>query len=810
VDTRYLIRDPVDVQDWTVANSGEGEDGAPVWFSPDRSFFFFETQHGDLGCDCNIYELNVFSVVAVRAALNAGRTPQALRIIPIHSTAGYGFYTGGITNTAWESTETLRFIAQFSPDSSAIYRFNAQSNELSQITADDRQIFGVNVSYASNSILYTTGQEAQRRDVIRYPAQPVRGDFLRYLGGDQPSTTEVYAGFRGQQPRRIASYSSPHSGHRPANPALSPDGRWAVFVAPAFSEHADSETVTIPGGWQRYDGLASSPHLGDPASYERFGQRGPDAYSRLWRTLLVDVSSGQTRVLSDAPWGPSSTAPTRGGASILWSADSRHVILVNANLPLDCDAQARRSMAYLIEFDIASGRRTILEPMVSRDTGRGRLRIANVAWQGYSLLVRHVDAQNVEAPPTRYEFTNSGWRRTAVKVSDIPIAPSAPQPPSMDTPVKIALRENANEPAMLIVSDDHHEAALMAPDPALAGVRRAKVQPVEWRSATGKVENGALMLPVGLQGSPPPLVVQISDWRGDDAMVMERFLPDGAAPALFAAQPFAARGMAVLQISGRTESERELFRAISASQPGQLWRQDAQVVANRVDSAVVALAQRNLIDPRRVGVIGFSRTGYYTHFLVTHPGQIVPQAAIVADSVTESFGESNADLARARSSTTRYAKEVAALYGGPFWQNRQTWLEAAPSFNVDSVETPTLFTYHGSGDWTFTLIAETLGAFRANHREADMLIFPEAGHQIQRPRQRLAALNASVDWMRFWLRGEEDPAPDKIQQYVYWRSLRDQRDARWQSDRRAGRSVDLELRNGAIVSSRTKSNQSRP
>jgi len=30
----------------------------------------------------------------------------------------------------------------------------------------------------------------------------------------------------------------------------------------------------------------------------------------------------------------------------------------------------------------------------------------------------------------------------------------------------------------------------------------------------------------------------------------------------------------------------------------------------------------------------------------------------------------------------------------------------------------------------------------------------------------------NVDWFCFWLKGEEDPAPAKVEQYARWRDLR--------------------------------------
>ena len=40
------------------------------------------------------------------------------------------------------------------------------------------------------------------------------------------------------------------------------------------------------------------------------------------------------------------------------------------------------------------------------------------------------------------------------------------------------------------------------------------------------------------------------------------------------------------------------------------------------------------------------------------------------------------------------------------------------------------------------------------------------------PRERMISQGGTVDWFRFWLKGEEDPDPAKAEQYTRWRELR--------------------------------------
>jgi hypothetical protein len=45
-------------------------------------------------------------------------------------------------------------------------------------------------------------------------------------------------------------------------------------------------------------------------------------------------------------------------------------------------------------------------------------------------------------------------------------------------------------------------------------------------------------------------------------------------------------------------------------------------------------------------------------------------------------------------------------------------------------------------------------------------------HVLSNPGMRLASQGGTVDWMRFWLQGYEDPDPAKARQYQRWNELR--------------------------------------
>lgn len=66
---------------------------------------------------------------------------------------------------------------------------------------------------------------------------------------------------------------------------------------------------------------------------------------------------------------------------------------------------------------------------------------------------------------------------------------------------------------------------------------------------------------------------------------------------------------------------------------------------------------------------------------------------------------------------------------------------------------------------------ETVGAFRYNRKPMEYLLFPHGTHLLQRPRERVAVMRASVDWMNFWLRGV-DPGSEQGDRAERWRRMR--------------------------------------
>jgi dipeptidyl aminopeptidase/acylaminoacyl peptidase len=230
----------------------------------------------------------------------------------------------------------------------------------------------------------------------------------------------------------------------------------------------------------------------------------------------------------------------------------------------------------------------------------------------------------------------------------------------------------------------------------------------------------------------------------------QEFLTDGSYTTAFAARPLAAAGIVVLQMAGRRENE--------------VTAREASDNVTALESAVRHLNRQGLIDPSRVGVIGFSRTAYYVEStLVARPNLFA--AATIADGVDYSY-------LQYLMFSENIQTESETIYGSPpFAEGLRGWMSASPGFRLNNVRTPlrieAITPASVLAEW------EIYASLRLQGKPVDLIYFPNGQHILQAPLERLASQGGNVDWFRFWLQDYEDPDPAKAEQYVRWRQMRD-------------------------------------
>jgi dipeptidyl aminopeptidase/acylaminoacyl peptidase len=309
-------------------------------------------------------------------------------------------------------------------------------------------------------------------------------------------------------------------------------------------------------------------------------------------------------------------------------------------------------------------------------------------------------------------------------------------------------------------------------NPQFDALSLASVKSVSWETSGGGKLDGTLFLPPDYkEGNKYPLVIQTKPYYNNNFACDSG---DGHFPS-FVPQPLADAGIAYLGIAVPDAVENYYPKGY----PGDVA--EAAFYTDAFDTAVTALSDRGIIDKNKVGIIGFSRSGWYTEFALTH-GKTKYLAATVADNIEYSFSE------RAMGSLIGFdSKSVDTMYGGPpNGSSLKNWLDYSISFNIDKIHTPLLMEQMGDGalfdrrnspPMKISKQFEVFTGLNLEHKPVELYYYPNEYHEPDDPQARLGTLQRNFDWYRFWLQGYERPNPEDPGQYKRWEGLRMLQDA---------------------------------
>src|SRR5260370_2444593 len=216
---------------------------------------------------------------------------------------------------------------------------------------------------------------------------------------------------------------------------------------------------------------------------------------------------------------------------------------------------------------------------------------------------------------------------------------------------------------------------------------------------------------------------------------------DGSFKTAFAAQALAAQGIEVLQIRDIHEWD---------DTPDE-----APKMAETFERAIRYLDQRGIVDIKRVGIIGFSRTGLYVHYMLTH-SEVHFAAAIVADGSDGGYSQYIQFL----SASPYAASDSEAINGGtPFCEGISSWVKRTPEFLLTKVETPLLIQVA-----SLRTLSSQLGIFSGLRRlgkPMELGFLPTGTHILHKPSDRLVAQQGTVHWLPLWLTAQRHSTPNQ-------------------------------------------------
>lgn len=706
---------------------------APFKTAPDGQRFFIVTRQGNVAGNYNEYSLRVFDTEAVRDHANGrGERPQGRVVARFRSTSN----RQGIAAARWlEDSRTVAFLGENPGEQAQVYLVDVTTGEPRRVTSHPTSVREFDVNASTDSIVYAALErggwtDEERNGVVLDHefawelAQRNRGEWfyerIALFAGKQGHAAQAVA----MQPYDIRS--------DPWALALSPDGRKAVGVI-----HVERSPDRW---WSDYEPVAVNPYFkaaGARSEYSNFTSEHREVFLQF---VLIDVASGAMKPLLDAP-----TGLYFGGMRIdaHW-ADEDRVLLVNTFLPLSDAAGAelarRKANPAIVEVDVRSGkyRRVVdLDTMgAGKGAASGSLAASKLLPNGGLQLSRRSREGAITDSVLQRQGKN--WREVAADAAH-----------ESQSAVTLGIVQDLNTPAEVSATDPKtgRTALLTDLNPQLRDIDLGRAELFTWTAADGRTVTGGLIKPRVEPGTRVPLVIQTHGFSD------QTFLVDGPGntPSGFAARGLAAAGIAVLQVpDAYPKTTRE----------GLLAQMDLFA------RAVHELDRAGVIDRSKVGMHGWSNTGYFVQHAITF-SDLKLAAASVSDA--DNLGAMGYSLYFNAGYPGMMNHE--RLIGAPLWgeQGRKLWAERDPIQHLDAVTTPLKIETYGRtlfGWW------DTFAFLRRHQRPVEYVYYPDGDHVLAKPRERLLSQQGAVDWYRFWLKGEEDSDPAKAERYRSWRRMR--------------------------------------
>jgi hypothetical protein len=678
-------------------------------FSPDGTRFIVILTKGDLKHNTNRYSLLLFK------ASRVFNSPKPEVILTMSSSSN----REAIKDLKWlADNETVVFIGENLRESPQVYTLNIRTKLLTRLTDHLTPIVGLDTTENADDLIFEADPPNKRiidTQQVRRDGIVVTSQLLRQLlAGDcykfVASLREGEQVFLKARGKPAIRIPLEDVAAGSTQLSFSPDGRYALIEA--WVRH-------VPKAWQAYK---------DRFIHEQaLEQQEREIASRLRRYDLLEIQSGQIKPLLDAPAG-------FGKKAFVWAPDGQSVVLSGAYLPLDVadpvERERREANTYVIEVKLPSRSVAIITEKELRVT----------RWDPKTNRIVLVPSDNSDLHNAAYKKNGSDW-------NEVPPSPGDDTRP--DSQLKVTLEEDSNTAPKIYATDRKTQRKMLVLDlnPQFDDLRFGKVEEISWNATDGHRVTGGLYLPPDyMPDSRYPLVIQTHGFNKN------RFLIDGPWSSAFAAQPLAGKGFAVLQLEGRDAG---LVKVSNTPQ-------EAPYLMAEYEGAIDYLDTRGLIDRNRVGIIGFSRTVYIVEYTLTH-SKYRFAAATVADGINGGYFSYI---------ITPNGGDEGLNGGPPFDDTLALWLTNSPGFNLDKVFTPVRLEYYGSsatvlGGW------EWFSGLSRLHKPVDLIYLPYAPHQLVKPGERMVSQQGTVDWFCFWLKGEEDPDPAKVEQYQRWRALKE-------------------------------------
>lgn len=696
---------------------GGGSAGRVAIFAPDKSKFVVVLRKGHINTNRNEYSLILWQTSDIFGLA------QHEVVLSVESSSN----RPAIESVRWlGDNETLVFLGEHPGDTHQVYRFNCRTRELRRITDSPTNVISYGLG-SGNVIAYTAETaEGELNPSWQRFGRPISTELITdvLLGRpDEQWSDHVRVVLQPKTPEQPAVVLAENfllpfpSSEDP--PVVSPNGRYVLLLA---------NSERIPESWRDYSDILMQ-------KWTRWNLASGQ-YSMLRRWILFDTETHNEKPLVDAP-----VAFTGLGSEAVWLPDSASVVITNSYLPLDGvsaeEREVRRKGPFVAEIRVPSGEIT--------KVSNKELKLLDWDVKTNELVFGVGRIGQSGAPPAEVRFR----KRLA-------LWEEARQDQTQPSMPGIALEEGLNLPPRIVATESGHEKRILLDlNPQFAGLRFGREEQIRWKARDGHEVEGGLYYPVDfVPGHRYPLVIQTHGFQPD------RFEIDGPYTSVFAAQPLAAKGIMVLQAE---KPDRSAVLGHLATGAEAQWRISAY------EGAVDYLDGRGLVDPSRVGIMGFSRTCWYVKYALTHSK--FPFAAVAVSDGIDMGYFIYAAMANRGYPDNEMDQIMDAIPSG---KGMESWSREAPGFQVEKMSERVPVRIVAAYPLDVFVEWEWFAMMKRLRKPVDMVVFLDGVHVLEKPLNRLISQGGNVDWFDFWLNGHEDPDPAKADEFGRWRNLKKQ------------------------------------
>lgn len=687
-----------------------------------------------------------------------------------------------IANVTWSiETRELIFLGTRHEDSDTtqVFALNLGSGELKQLTADPQPIESFVYSGETQKLIFLARRKMEREpdSEIRYvvgAAENVPKRLREIAGFDAPQFELRYfiKDLRTGRTKALATGRIDYENFQ--TPLfLSPDGRWCVHLA---------RPKKIAERWlDSFPSIAENPLL--PAGFFRDGLPKQSAMEALGGNLrsvvqfyLADTDRQITLPLMDAPASyrrgalGEENASARSDPCVAWSSDGQFVFIANTYM---LGEGADGTTPVVARIDLATGKR---EKVCDLVTPKGEPSYFWVKMRDNDML--EVWRSDLKGSRIILRKQGSNWRAVStVAKAEVPdeFRRSAP-----DFFVNVTRSDWAGTfPELQAIDRSSNRTRVISEfNISLNHRLNGRAESIAWTNRRGEAVSGAdaIILPNNYQpGKQYPLVIQVT-------------------PAVpFVLDPLLAKNVAAYP--GRLFAENGVL-VLNSWFAGPLNPENMAHAVEHYEDAISELVKRGMVDPRRVGIIGFSAAGNHVYNVISKAKCPIAVAAIIDSNQNSPWVYVNQYGSMMTAFDSKLDK-AEFLVGRQFLgEGVERWSEQSPFFSLDAIKTPILFEGHNAGVIGLVPASwDTYAVLKRAQRPVEYAILPHAIHDPQWPMERFASTQGILDWCLFWLNGtiRLTPTPHTpettealAEQYTRWKVLYAQQQLRLEELVRAG------------------------